>query len=117
MIVFFISSFAIVCYIILFLTLKKITPLLRLWMYNDINYTCILGDHFTKLADSKPTTAEPQVPVPSSGLITPISPQQVADEKRMRQILENPEVHDILQDPRVQKLFEALRNDPESAQR
>ena len=40
-----------------------------------------------------------------------------ADEARMQQILSNPEIREILLDPRIQKLIETLRTDPDKAQR
>ena len=39
------------------------------------------------------------------------------DERRMQEILANPEIKDILLDPRVQMLIETLRTDPDKAQR
>ena len=39
------------------------------------------------------------------------------DERRMQEILANPEIKEILLDPRVQMLIETLRTDPEKAQR
>ena len=40
-----------------------------------------------------------------------------ADEARMQQILSNPDIREILLDPRIQKLIETLRTDPDKAQR
>ncbi len=39
------------------------------------------------------------------------------DEKKIQEILSDPELKDILLDPRIQKLLETLRTDPEAAQR
>lgn len=39
------------------------------------------------------------------------------DEAKMQEILANPEIRNILLDPRIQKLIETLRTDPNKAQR
>lgn len=39
------------------------------------------------------------------------------DECKMQDILSTPEIREILYDPRIQKLIETLRTDPEKAQR
>lgn len=39
------------------------------------------------------------------------------DEARMQQILSDPEIRTVLMDPKIQELFEALRNNPDTAQR
>ena len=40
-----------------------------------------------------------------------------ADEKRMQEILSNPEIRDILMDPWIQSLIGTLKNEPSKAQR
>ncbi len=39
-----------------------------------------------------------------------------ADEFRMQQLLQDPEIRDIMLDPRIQRLFEVLRTNPDKAQ-
>ena len=47
------------------------------------------------------------------------NPKQMTseDEKKIQQILSDPEMKEILLDVRIQKLLETLRADPEKAQR
>lgn len=84
------------------------------------------GEHLTKLGDqSHPSTSSsPHIltKTPEKAEISvhkSSNPKQATaqDERKMQEILNNPEIRNILQDPRVQKLFEILRTDPEKAQR
>ena len=86
-----------------------------------------LGEHFSGLEDqqAKGTPAgQPGVRVREADgadlkVRSSTNPNQPtsADEERMQQILADPEIRDILMDPRIQKLFEVLRSDPDKAQR
>ena len=91
-----------------------------------------LGDHFEKLGASSPSSIPSTQAPRSPGIQTHDSsdtadisvrsstnPRQAtaADEVKMKQILSDPKIRDILQDEQIQRLFAALKSNPNEAQR
>ncbi len=88
-----------------------------------------IGSHFTALGDDQ--SPQPQASSSSGGvqITSPggadmsvrssTNPNQAtdADHRKMQEILADPEIADILIDPRIQAMFEVLRKDPDNAQR
>ncbi|XP_060067681.1 uncharacterized protein LOC132547893 [Ylistrum balloti] len=90
----------------------------------------LMGNHFSKMGENSPTVPNPPPKVQEIHTKTPgggadlsvrssTNPNQptAADEKKMQEILSNPETREILMDPWIQKLFEKMRFDPVSGQR
>ncbi|XP_013408030.1 uncharacterized protein LOC106172003 [Lingula anatina] len=86
----------------------------------------LLGDHFSNMPDGqpqKPKTDTISTTMPSQGADISVrsstNPNQptAADEKKMQEILSDPEIRFVLLDPFIQQLFETLRKDPEKGQR
>ena len=90
------------------------------------------GDHFEKLGANSPSsmpsaqaTSSPGIQTHDSSNTADISvrsstnPRQAtaADEAKMQQILSDPKIREILQDEQIQRLFAALRSNPNEAQR
>jgi hypothetical protein len=92
----------------------------------DLLFSLPSGDHFNRLGDTSAPLKEPH-PISTRdclnqaelSVVKSSDPKQpkAQDEARMQEILANPEVRSILQDPRIQRLFEVLRIDPEKAQK
>ncbi|XP_035685804.1 uncharacterized protein LOC118422389 [Branchiostoma floridae] len=88
-------------------------------------FCSILGDHFTKIADQQDSVAPPPVqttPTPAGAdmrVLQSTDPHQptAEDEAKMREILSNPEMQQVLLDKDVQNLLQMLKTDPQSAQR
>ncbi|CAH1227415.1 Hypp160 [Branchiostoma lanceolatum] len=88
-------------------------------------FCSILGDHFTKIADKQDSVQPPPVQTTTDPtgadmrVLKSTDPNQptAEDEAKMKEILSNPEMQQVLLDKDVQKLLEMLRTDPESAQR
>ncbi len=69
-----------------------------------------LGQHFTKLGQHQGI----REPVPDSSKSKDnLDPE---DEKRMKKLLADPEIQEILLDPRIKQLFNGLKQNPEMAQ-
>ena len=89
----------------------------------------ITGQHFEKLGEDHDEKTPNVTSTNSNNIVTSeaadlsvrssTNPNQATeeDDKKMQEILSNPETRDILLDPRIQKLIETLRNDPDKAQR
>ncbi|KAI8498639.1 hypothetical protein Bbelb_238410 [Branchiostoma belcheri] len=88
-------------------------------------FCSILGDHFTNLADTQdsvqpaPVQTTTSPPGADMRVLSSTDPTQptAEDEAKMREILSNPEMQQVLLDKDVQKLLQMLRTDPLSAQR
>ncbi|XP_078698008.1 uncharacterized protein LOC144925754 [Branchiostoma floridae x Branchiostoma belcheri] len=88
-------------------------------------FCSILGDHFTKLSDTQdsvqpaPVQTTTSPPGADMRVLKSTDPNQptAEDEAKMREILSNPEMQQVLLDKDVQKLLQMLRTDPQSAQR
>ncbi|ELU12371.1 hypothetical protein CAPTEDRAFT_228977 [Capitella teleta] len=82
----------------------------------------IMGNHLSNLPGNS-TDQPPPIAVSDStaeiSVASSTNPKQATaeDERRMQDILANPEIRTILQDPRVQRLLEVLRTDPDKAQK
>ncbi|OWF38905.1 uncharacterized protein LOC110465696 [Mizuhopecten yessoensis] len=92
----------------------------------------IMGDHFGKMGENSPGAGAPIPPpkvqelhtkTPGGGADLSVrsstNPNQptAEDERKMQDILSNPEIRDIMMDQWIQKLFEKMRTDPVSGQR
>ncbi|XP_033740783.1 uncharacterized protein LOC117327761 [Pecten maximus] len=90
----------------------------------------IMGDHFNKMGETSPSAPNPPPKVQEVHTKTPgggadlsvrssTNPNQPTadDERKMQEILSNPETREILMDPWIQKLFEKMRADPVNGQR
>lgn len=91
------------------------------------NCVCILGAHFENFADSKGNSTASKAPevktVDTQGADMKVrsstNPRQATseDDKKLQEILSDPDLKEILLDVRIQKLLETLRTDPDKAQR
>jgi len=93
-------------------------------LHNALN----LGDHFSKLGDQQPTSA-PIAKVSDVKCrndidtdITEVSTRRFkelegGEDARVKEILDNPEIKAILLNPKIRQLMDALKNDPQMAER
>ena len=72
-------------------------------------FCALLGDHFTALADK-----EEREKAAATNISEALSNEEEAE---MREIMSRPEVKEALNDPRIEKLIIALKDDPPAAQR
>lgn len=93
-------------------------------------FFCLLGDHFTSLAndDQSPqisTVAKNEILVKpdTSEHITEVQSRRFSEapvneeDKKIKEILDNPEMKSILLDPEICQLMEAIRSNPSEADR
>ena len=81
----------------------------------------IFGDHFSKMFPEEQKTEETpliqEISSESRTVSKPKSAAEVADERKMQEILSRPDVRKVLQSPDVQNLIHLMRNDPNEGQK
>lgn len=92
------------------------------------DFCSIIGDHFSKLGDQQPTSApiakvsDVKCRNDTDTDITEVSTRRFkelegGEDARVKEILDNPEIKAILLNPKIRQLMDALKNDPQMAER
>ena len=94
-------------------------------LYIFVTWSLSTGTHFENFTEPKKkdnstadksdilTSHSSAADISARGSISSVS----GDEKKIQEILNDPEMREILLDVRIQKLLETLRTDPDKAQR
>ena len=96
---------------------KKGPPLIRVFLIFARHF---IGQHFEGLSSnqaSKPTVQTTEGTDLSVRSSTDPNQPTADDERRMQEILSKPEIREVLMDPQIQSLIDALRHNPHEAQR
>ncbi|KAL4232860.1 hypothetical protein ACF0H5_007547 [Mactra antiquata] len=100
------------------------------------DFCSLMGDHFNKLSDQQDSATERQQQNSQNvetSILTPSSTGSgadmsvhsstnpnvptAADEQKMKEILSNPEIRNVLMDPKIQDIIQELRNNPANGHR
>ena len=84
-----------------------------------------MDDKLPELSDDDDDTPDPEIKAvpPDEGaqmsVLSSTNPKQATaeDERKIEEILANPEMQTVIKDPKIAELFQLARNDPEAAQR
>ena len=84
-----------------------------------------MDDKLQELSDDDDESPEPEIKAvpPDEGaqmsVLSSTNPKQATaeDERKIEQILADPEMQMVIKDPKIGELFQLARNDPEAAQR